>query len=176
MVNKYVIDTNVFIQSKNREYRFDFCGGFWDWITAGHADNRFFSCSKVQQELRDGDTKKNCPARAWADAMPNSFFLSDMADADVMQHYGTLMNWVVGKAQYKPAAMAEFADPHNADAFLVAVAKRHGMMLVTHEVGSPDAKSWVPIQSAADAIGVKCIVIYDLLSIHAKTTFAYYPQ
>jgi hypothetical protein len=28
----YLLDTNVFIEAKNRHYGFDFCPAFWDWI------------------------------------------------------------------------------------------------------------------------------------------------
>ena len=132
------------------------------------------SCKKVYEELRNGDVKKICPARAWAEGLPQPFFLEDLADAKVMKHYATLMNWVAGEETYKPAAKREFAEPDNADPFLVAVAKHYGMTLVTHEVASNEAKSRVPIQSAADVLGVKWIQIYDLLSLHAKMTFAYH--
>ena len=173
MPKGYVLDTNVFIQSKNREYRFDFCVGFWHWIEAGHQHNRFFSCKKVHTELRIGDAKRICPARKWADAMPAAFFLDDTHDATVMKHYGALMNWVISSSHYTAAAKKEFADPENADAFLVAVAKRHGMDVVTHEKARPDQKSRVPIHSAAAALGVQTILIYDLLSLHAGPTFVF---
>jgi hypothetical protein len=174
MPSKYLLDTNVFIQSKNFEYRFDFCGGFWDWIKAGHADNRLFSCGKVYEELKDGDTKKKCPAKEWADGLPATFFIPDLADAAVMQHYASLMNWAANQSKYKPAARRKFADPQNADPFLVSVAKHYGLVLVTHEVASEDAKNRIPIQSAAKMLGVTWTTLYDLLSIHAKTTFAYH--
>ncbi len=173
MSDRYVIDTNVFIQAKNREYRFDFAIGFWNWLETGHDKGLFFSCSKVLAELRNNDPKKTCPARKWAEAMPARFFLNDVTDGAVMKHYSSLMNWVISTSQYTPAAVKEFADWDEADAFVVAVAKHHGMTVVTHEKASETASSWVPLPSAADALDVPTVTIYDLLSRHANATFAF---
>jgi hypothetical protein len=47
----YLLDTNVFIEAKNRHYGFDFCPGFWDWIDQAHQDGTVFSIDKVASEL-----------------------------------------------------------------------------------------------------------------------------
>jgi len=36
----YLLDTNVFIEAKNRYYGFGFCPAFWDWIDGAHAAAR----------------------------------------------------------------------------------------------------------------------------------------
>jgi hypothetical protein len=169
------LDTNVFLQSKNFEYRFDFCVAFWDWIKVAHTNGLLYSCSKVHQELIDGDSKKTCPARKWADSMPATFFLADTNNPAVMLHYGSLMNWATKSKQYTSAAVKEFAGKDEADAFVVAVAKHHGLTLVTHEKPAASAKARIPIHSAAQALGVKVVRLYDLLSLHAGQTFVYRP-
>jgi len=57
--NKYVIDTNVFIQSKNREYRFEFCEGFWDWIKVGHADSCLLAARKCTRSCETGTSRRS---------------------------------------------------------------------------------------------------------------------
>ena len=39
----YLLDTNVFIEAKNRYYSFEVCPGFWDWIVAENAAGHVFS-------------------------------------------------------------------------------------------------------------------------------------
>ena len=47
----YLLDTDVFIRSKNQHYGFDICPGFWNWIDREHALGRVFSIEKVYSEL-----------------------------------------------------------------------------------------------------------------------------
>jgi hypothetical protein len=34
----YLLDTNVFIEAKNRHYGFDFCPAYWDWLDQAMLD------------------------------------------------------------------------------------------------------------------------------------------
>ncbi len=83
------------------------------------------------------------------------------------------MGWAYAQSQYTPKALADFASRSNADAFLIAVAKNTGMTIVTHETSSPDARVRIPIPNAATALGVKTVVLFDLLSVHATATFKF---
>ena len=47
----YLLDTNVFIEARNRHYGFDFCPAFWDWIDHAHHAGTVFSLDKVAIEL-----------------------------------------------------------------------------------------------------------------------------
>src|SRR4051812_12655927 len=120
---KFLFDSNVFIQAKNLHYRFGFCGGFWDWIEAGHDKRLFYSVKKVQTELNIGKEGDDC--KAWIQQLPASFFLNDTADKAVMKVYADLMEWAAASTHYLPVAKAEFADIKEADPFLIAVAKAH---------------------------------------------------
>ena len=171
MSKAYLIDSNVFLQAKNFHYRFEFAGGFWQWIQSAHDVGLVYSVAKVKDELLAG--KKGDAARAWAENMPDEFFIEDDADAAVMAEYGKLMTWAVGCGQYTPAAISVFADVKRADAFLIAAASHHGDCVITHEKSSPEAKSRIPIPNAADAVGVDTMTIFDLLSKHADSTFEF---
>lgn len=166
---KYLFDSSVFIQAKNIHYQFAFCGGFWDWVVAGHEKRLFYSCKKVQAELNSGNDDDEC--KVWAKRLPSGFFLTDTADSGVMKVYADIMKWATSSAHYLPAAKAEFAGVKEADPFLIAIAKEHGYTIVTQEQPNPQKKSKIPLPDAAGQFGVKTVYIYDLLSKHAASTF-----
>jgi len=74
----YVLDTNVFVEAKNRHYGFDFCPAFWDWIDHAHQAGMVFSIDKVAIELDAVDDD----LATWASERPDAFFLE--ADAAVV--------------------------------------------------------------------------------------------
>jgi hypothetical protein len=51
----YLLDSNVFIQAKNRHYDFDFCPAFWDWLLLENEKRNVFSIDKVKDEIITGD-------------------------------------------------------------------------------------------------------------------------
>ncbi len=174
MANKYIIDSNVFIQGKNFHYHFSFCEGFWDWVHEGFDKGMVYSIGKVRAELLAG--KKGDEARKWAEDMPDGFFLEDVGDAAVMKQYAHCMTWAAADKHYQPAALTRFAEAKRADAFLLAYARAHGHIVVTQELSQPDKRKEVPIPDAALKIGnVKTMTIYELLRAHAQPTFVFKP-
>ena len=174
MASKYIIDSNVFIQGKNFHYNFSFCEGFWDWVHAGFNSGVVYSIDKVRSELIAG--KKGDEARKWAEEMPEGFFLDDVGDAEVMREYGHVMSWAAADNHYQKAALSRFAEAKRADAFLLAYARAHGHIVVTHELSQPEKKKEVPIPDAAIKIGnIKTVTIFDLLKKHARPTFIFHP-
>ncbi|VXC14268.1 conserved hypothetical protein [Luteimonas sp. 9C] len=174
MANKYIVDSNVFIQGKNFHYDFAFCVGFWDWIEAGYNAGVIFSVRKVRDELLKG--KKGDLGRDWAMKMPMDFFLDDAGDAAVMKSYAEAMVWAARDVHYLPAARAKFADVDKADAFLLAYAKTYGHQIVTQEHSNPAKRKEIPIPDAAIKLGgIQTLTIYQLLTTHAKPTFLFKP-
>jgi hypothetical protein len=168
--SRYLIDANVFIQAKNFHYRFGFCQRFWQWLNEAHHAGLVFSIDKVRQEINDGD--EDDPVRLWADDLPEGFFIADKHDIAVMQAYRQVMQWNVSNNHYRQQAKDEFARSDKADAFLIATAKAHGFIVVTHEASKPESKKRVLIPDAGNAFNVKSIMIYDLLSQYANGNFA----
>jgi hypothetical protein len=168
--SRYLIDANVFIQAKNFHYRFEFCQGFWQWLNEAHHAGLVFSIDKVRQEINDGD--EDDQVRLWANDLPESFFIADMHDRSVMQAYRQVMQWNVSNNHYRQQAKDEFARFDKADAFLIAAAKAHGFVVVTHEASKPESKKRVLIPDAGNEFNVKSIMIYDLLSQYATGNFA----
>lgn len=50
-MNKYLIDTNIFIESARRFYAFDICPGFWKFLGKCSESDSVKSISKVYDEL-----------------------------------------------------------------------------------------------------------------------------
>ncbi len=144
---RYLIDSNVFIQAKNFHYRFEFCIGFWQWLQHAHQAGLVYSIDRVHRELNDGYVDD--PVRVWANTLPKSFFIPDTKDGIVMQAYRQVMQWNVSNRHYTQQARDEFARFDKADAFLIAVAKAHGFIVVTHELSNPKAQRRVLIPDAA---------------------------
>ncbi len=68
----YLLDSNIFIEAKNRYYAFDICPGFWTWLEQAAIDGPMASISKVYDELAAG----NDALAEWIDnPMLKKFFL-----------------------------------------------------------------------------------------------------
>lgn len=174
MSTTYIIDTDVFIQAKNREYRFEFASAFWDWVIDAHKAKVVHSISKVLAQINEG--KKTCPLRQWVAAnVPNSFWLPDTNDKVVMKRYPQVISWAYGLGQFSHKALSDFSMEKNADPFLIAVGMAKGYTVVTHEGESTNAVNRVMIPHAAHSLGVKTVNLYDLLSRHATATFKFKP-
>lgn len=50
-MNKYLIDTNIFIESAYRFYAFDICPGFWDFLEKCSESDFVKSIDKVYNEI-----------------------------------------------------------------------------------------------------------------------------
>ncbi len=51
----YLLDSNVFIEAKNRYYGIDFCPAFWDWLVKQNAKGSIYSIEKVGDKLTAGN-------------------------------------------------------------------------------------------------------------------------
>ena len=154
--DRYLLDANVFIEAHRRYYAFDLCPGFWRSLEHHHGLGRVHSIKRVEAELIKGDALE-----AWAvsDA-PRGFFLPDDGP-EVQVWFGKMMTWVQGNAQFNPSAKAEFASV--ADGWLMAYAKAHDLVLVTHEVYNRDAKKRVPMPNVCREFGIPHVNTFDML-------------
>ncbi len=144
---KYLLDTNIFIRSKN-ELPMDIYESFWCAISDLANKGLFYSSVKVKEELERGMDE----LPQWIkDNLPKDFFVP--LDSSTMIKYAEVQNWA-SKASFRPEALSTFADV--ADAYLVAAAAVHDMVLVTYEKSDPICKRRVMIPDACTAIGVKC--------------------
>jgi hypothetical protein len=151
----YLLDSNVFIEAKNRYYPFDVVPGFWDWVQAAHQTSDVRIVEAVRDELVDA----NDDLSTWIKAMPSSFVLPATAiSIDILRN---LSAWANGGSQYSAAAVAEFLSV--ADYFLVAHARTVNATVVTNEVPAPAAKKRIKVPDACNALGVGYLSPFDMM-------------
>ena len=149
----YLLDANIFIQAKNLHYAMDFCPGFWEWLVQANAARRVFSVEKVGTELLAG----NDELATWVGHRGATFFLPP--DEPTIAALAAVAEWV-RKQNYRPAAVNEFLQ--DTDYYLIAYAKAHGHVVVTHEIASDGVKR-VKIPSVCIGMKVKCITPFEML-------------
>lgn len=149
----YLLDSNVFIEAKNRYYGFDFCPAFWDWIIEKNNKNLVFSIEKVSDELAAGSDE----LATWASQFGKELFL--VPDDKMNMSFGPVSRWTYTK-KYDVAAINTFFQ--SADYYLVAYAHAHDLVIVTHEVPSPTVRN-IKIPNVCIGLGIKCVTPFEML-------------
>lgn len=151
----YLVDSDVFIQAKNRHYGFDFCPAFWNWLVAENAKGNVFSVQQIGKELLAG----NDNLATWASALGPQFFLAP--NSAVTGAMATLTNWVANPLNgYKPAALATFLA--SGEYFLIAHALAVGYTVVSHEIAAQSPNK-VKVPNACAGVGLKCVDPFTML-------------
>ena len=149
----YLLDTNVFIEAKNRYYDFSFCPAFWDWLVLQNQAKNVFTIQEVKDEL----CKQTDELSQWVSGLDNSFFLQ--LDGQVFSKFNQVSEWA--KQNYKPKAYDEFFKA--ADYFLVCHALAHNMTVVSLEKADRNRKNKIKIPDACDAFGINWLSTFDML-------------
>ena len=149
----YLLDTNVFIEAKNRHYGFDFCLAFWEWLIEKNISKRVFSIDKAADEIAAGDDA----LKAWAQKQGAGFFL--MTDANVVAQFRKVSKWA-GSQNYEQGAINTFLKA--ADYYLVAHALAGKFVVVTHEVPSGSTKR-IKLPNVYSGLGLRCMNPYEML-------------
>lgn len=153
-MERYWLDSNVFINAAASHYAMRFCPAFWDWIVQSHADGLLASVARVKEEI----TVVEDELKTWVLNLDQSFFVPP--DEHTIGAYSEVSSWVNNRDCFQRAKdqFLSKADPH-----LIAQAKAHGGIVVTHEVPAPDAKKAIKIPDVCDAMGVGWISPFRLL-------------
>lgn len=148
-MSQYLIDSNFFIEAHRKTYPMDVALGFWDAVKKIADNKQIISINKVKNELYNNEDEL-C---TWCkENLPKEFFHSS---DDCIQEYQTLMRWAqTQKGQYKSSAIADFSDRDRADAWLIAYAKKHNLVLITHEVSAPESKKSIKMPDVCIAHSV----------------------
>jgi Domain of unknown function (DUF4411) len=142
----YLLDSDVFIQAKNRHYGFDIVPAWWDWLMQAHQAGRVFTVGACRDEVVAGADE----LATWMTAQPASFVLQPQgSDRPSLQR---VSQWAVDSTQYDQGAAAQFLAA--GDYFLVSQALSLGYTVVTHEEPAPLGKKRIKIPDACNAAGV----------------------
>jgi hypothetical protein len=150
----YLVDANVLIEAKNRYYAFDIAPGFWAWLDRAHEQSIACSIDAVRDELLEG----NDEIADWA--RTNTAFFHPI-DQDTTRHFSELTTWANSR-NFTQAALADFTG-NNADYLLVAYAREHQHVVVTHERSQPNARARVFIPDACLAMDVTTTDTFQML-------------
>ncbi len=152
---KYLFDSNILIESKNGFYAFDLCPGFWTWLK-NYDEMR--SIEKVKEEILDGDDDLS---RWIENELPDGYFIKE--DIEIQMKYRQVVNYVNALADFDMAKKNVFFA--KADGWLIAAAKARQAVIVTHERNDPSCRRKILLPVIADAFGIRCMRITDVLRL-----------
>ncbi len=112
------------------------------------------SIDAIRNELVAGDDE----LAEWAKA--NSPFFRPM-DQAATAHLPALSGWASSQS-FTPAALAAFTGSA-ADYLLVAYARAHDHVVITHEQSNPARRNRVMIPEACAAMGVTCLSPFEMM-------------
>lgn len=156
----FILDSNIFIEAKNRYYAFDIAPVFWTWIDE-LCQNNTCTISLVRDELLEGDDE----LAEWIKERRNDSWILPVDDVPTQQAFADIAQHVAD-SDYKDSAKNQFLA--KADPWLVAKAKTTQATLVTHEVPDTTAKRRVPLPNICADFGVSYLNTFDFLRQHSK--------
>ena len=153
----YVVDSNFFIQAHRVHYPMDVVPNFWVKVSELAHNGIIGSIDKVRNEIYDSEDA----LKQWCeDNLPEGFFESS---ADILPSYSQVIRWAWShRNHYKPAALEEFSNEEEADAFLVAFAYANDKVLVTQEKSEPERKNKVKAPDACRHFNVRYLDMITL--------------
>jgi len=153
----YLLDTNTFVEAKNRYYNMTVCPAYWQWLRQKFASHDVASISMVGDELKKGDDE----LADWAKDHPALFIGVD--DVGTQTCFAQVANLIVSQsAQMKAGAVEDFLS--GADPWLIAKAMATHGTVVTHEAYNPNAKRKFLIPNVCEQFGIGWMNTFDMLS------------
>lgn len=155
-MDKYLLDTNIFIDSKNNAYPFDIAPLFWEKLLLCAQNKQFFLTPEVLSEIKAGDDD----LARWVAANHSSFHVLDITSA-VYSAATRISEFIKSNMSYFESAKQTFWGC--ADYLLIAYAMSENAVIVTNEKSNPACKKRVLIPDVCNHFGVKCINRNDYL-------------
>ncbi len=156
---KMILDSNVFIEAKNRYYAFDICPGYWDFVIRDFGHGNAMSILHVWNELNAGGDDLT----AWMkDKLDKKQFFDCVADGGVVARYRAVSSYVTSAYGSKQNAVRDFLEPTVADPWLVAYALSCGGTIVTQETSKPSMKK-VSLVDVCDHFAVRHMDMIEFL-------------
>lgn len=153
-MQKYCLDTNVFIEAKKGPYGFDIVPAFWDWIDQQVANGTIYCSTMVYDELMEGEDELS----DWARLRVNSGLFIE-PDEVVQQYLRAIADYV--NTNYEAIASSYFLG--KADPWVIAHAKTDSSIVVTHEQTVPNNSHKVKIPNICVQFSVQYVNPYMML-------------
>lgn len=126
----FIVDTNFLTQAHRDRYPIDVVPTFWNKILYLANEQIICSIDKVRDEIFRNDDE----LKEWCETNLPSYFWKDSSIA--LENYSLLVSWaVLQTSRYSQAAINEFLESDEADAFLIAytMIDKTNTVLVTYE-------------------------------------------
>ena len=157
MIDRYIIDANIFISSHRTYYPFDIMPTYWKYLSKLCNNGVCIIIDEVYKEIMKNEDNLS----DWFKLNIDYKEIKKSSDELVTESYSRIITSVMDNAQYKISAKQEFADC--ADSWLIAHALAYNYVLVTNELRQRDVKKRVLIPNVCDDFGIKYINMTEFL-------------
>ena len=118
------------------------------------------SVDKVLKEIQQGE--KDDPLKKWSEGEFKKYFFST-DNNEILESYKDIINFVSKNNQYLQNAIDDFLQENNADAWVIAFAKRYNIIVVTEEKSNPKKRTKVYILDICKYFDIKSINSFEML-------------
>ena len=132
-------------------YPFDVVPGFWNKILELSNKGVICSIDKVKKEICETGNPDNLSK--WCDEnLSNDFFVDS---SSCVETYAQIAIWINANTHFSQSAKEDFLATDLADPWLIAYAKKHDLIIVTHEISQPQRKNRIKIPEPCKHFGIK---------------------
>lgn len=159
---KFLIDSNSFIEPYERYYPFDFAENFWKQLGDGIENGSIVLLDLVKDEISKG----NDPLSNWINKL-NIAEEIDHRTENIIKHYGEILEHIQNASCYQETALENWAQEQVADAWLIATAMANDYTIITFEQkirmngGKPSKSAKIP--NVAENFNVKVENLFYLM-------------
>ena len=156
-MKKYLIDTNIYIDSYDRYYRNEFFPTYWE-----HLSNILNEHVIIPKIVKDEITKS-----PWFQDWLNRHYTDNYLNhKDYSEQWQAVLNFVQSCGLYKESALTNqdkgWADENTADPWIIAMAKEMHLTIVSEEQKIPNLGQGVKVRVAkipdiCEKLNVRCI-------------------
>lgn len=157
-MKRFLLDANVFIESKGLAYPFDVFPGFWEWLERDISAGLMHSIDEVFKEIAIG----NDELVIWAKNLKPCGCFMPKNDEQTQLNFAQIANWVMDPGRiFTESARKKFLS--GADPWLIAKAMTIGAVVVTQETFDDKSKKSIKIPNVCCEFGVGYINTIDLI-------------
>ena len=159
----FLIDANSIITPYRSYYPFDFASSFWSQLEHNIENGRIVILDLVMEEILKGTDNLT----TWMNSINVKTYI-DHREPATITIYAQILQFIQSSPLYRESALAEWSRNNVADPWLIAVAKSHGLSIVTLEErnSNPNPKNpWraAKIPDIADQFEVKTANLFTMM-------------
>jgi hypothetical protein len=158
-MQRYWIDSSVFINSSKTTFAFDINKSFWNWLDGALKKETVMAPAKVYKEIVDNTRPKDQLA-VWVKSRRKNGLCVEPS-GDVFAATKQIADYVFNSGRYQQPFALEFS--RCADPWLIAHAMADKGIIVTQETERHSEAQKVRIPDVAGKFDVDCMKVWDML-------------